>query len=132
MSDMQFSCFSFVLLTSRQPVFQNCKEILSALFHSLADDGKQTFKLLTCYLLSDSLLSFHGQVRRVTGQISIQLASYAVSVSVIGPLRICAMFGDCQLASYMFTKTLCSLSTEIDKPALKYPARYTGLYSVFE
>ena len=44
--------------------------------------------------------------------------------------RMCAsyMFGDC----YMFTKIICSLCTEIDKPALKYLARYTGLKSIFD
>ena len=41
---------------------------------------------------------------------------------------MCAMFGDC----YMFMKILCSLCTEIDKSALKYLARYTGLNSIFD
>ena len=32
----------------------------------------------------------------------------------------------------MYRKILCLLCTEIDKPALKYPARYTGLNIIFE
>ena len=36
------------------------------------------------------------------------------------------------IVSYMFMKILCLLCTEIDKPTLKYPARYTGLNSIFE
>ena len=38
------------------------------------------------------------------------------------------MSGEC----YKFTKILCSLCIEIDKPALKYLARCTGLNSIFD
>ena len=83
MNDMWLNCFSFILVTSKQPVFQNCMETLPALSCSLTD-GKQTLMFvilhltLFCYLsvnIVDMSMSFHGQARRVIGQISIQLTS---------------------------------------------------------
>ena len=69
-----------LLVTSRQPVFQDFKEILTALSCSLGD-CKQTLNLLVIlhltifYYLSiniaDQNMSFYGQVGRVIGQISI-------------------------------------------------------------
>ena len=112
MSYMWFNCFSFVLVTSIQSVFPNYKEILSAPSCSLVlADGKPAFKLfvflhlaLLNYLsisFADQKISFHGQVRRANGQLSVQLSSQCV---------LC-------LGS-VFTKILCSLCAYIDKPAL--------------
>ena len=138
---VQLFLFCFALVTSREPVFQNCKEIiLSALSCSLAN-SKQTLKLLLillltlfCYLpinIADLKMSFHGQVGSYWSNfyLASQLTSQCVSHQhqVIRGCVLCL-----GIVSYMFTKILSSFCTEIDKPALKYPARYRGLSSIFE
>ena len=140
MSNMWSNCFSFVLLTSRYPVFQNCKEILSAASCSLAgNDGfKQTLKLLVILhltlfkylsiIIADQYISFHGQVGNVIGKIYISLAKLSVCQSSQVIQMMCVRFRDC----HMFTKILCSLCIEIAIPTLKYLANYTDLNSIFD
>ena len=78
MSDIWSNCFSFVLVTFKQPVFQNCKEILCVPCCSLAGGYVETNLKTVCCLTSGSFffpimiveqnVSFHGQVGRVIGQ----------------------------------------------------------------
>ena len=81
MSDMWSNCFSFISVTSRKKIFQNCKKFLYPILLSSWLQCKQTLKLSPCYLIyylsiitADQNMSFHEKVGRIIGQISIQLA----------------------------------------------------------
>ena len=140
MSNMRSNCFSFALVTSRQPVFQNCKEILyapSSGFSSCLEWWYiETLTLLVILhvalfnclsiIIADQNNSFHGQVGSVIGQISIQRQLSSLCYSMLyqhTSFRECVLFGDC-LISYTLTKCLCSFCTEIDIPTLKYLAKH--------
>ena len=86
MSDMWSNCFSFISVTSRKKIFQNCKKFLYPILLSSWLQCKQTLQnyllvilhLALIYYLSiitaDQSMSFHENVERIIGQISIQLA----------------------------------------------------------
>ena len=130
MSNMRSNCFSFALVTSRQPVFQNCKEILyapSSGFSSCLEWWYiETLTLLVILhvalfnclsiIIADQNNSFHGQVGSVIGQISIQreLSLCYSMLSQDTSFRECVLFGDC-LRSYTLTRCLCSFCSEKDK-----------------
>ena len=83
MSDMWSNCFSFISVTSRKKIFQNCKKFLYPILLSSWLQCKQTLQnyllvilhLALIYYLSiittDQSMSFHENVERIIGQISI-------------------------------------------------------------
>ena len=88
MSDMWNNCFSFVLVKSRQPVFQNCKETLSAQSYSLVVDvPKQTLKsYLSLFIIFRELLltrTCHSMGMQGSYSLNFQVANCKVSLSVI-------------------------------------------------
>ena len=99
------------------------------------------FSMFSCYVTSDSFLLFINKycwpehVIRWAGResywsnfyLASKLSINCVSHQVIRGCVICL-----GIVSNVFTKMLCSLCTEIYKPALKYLARYTGLNNTFE
>ena len=90
--DMWSNCFSIVLVLSRLPVFQYCKEILFAPSWSLNGDVNKPFIIYQQF--SANRMSFHRQVGRVTCQISIQPAKLSVCHSSGHSDGVCYIFWD--------------------------------------
>ena len=146
MSNMRSNCFSFALVTSRQPVFQNCKEILyapSSGFSSCLEWWYiETLTLLVILhvalfnclsiIIADQNNSFHGQVGSVIGQISIQrqLSSLCNSLFMLAHIiqRMCAVWG---LPYKLYVNKVFMFILHRTKTTLKYLARHTGLNQYF-
>ena len=128
MSDMQSICFSLLLVTSRQLVFQNCKENLSVpscFLFLLGWRCKQTLKLLLILhlalfsylsiIVADQNNSFHEQVGSVIGQVFIQRQLSSLCQSSGHPDDVCYAWG---LPDKLYV--------------YKFLARYTGLNNIFD